>query len=809
MRALLQDLRFALRGLVKTPMFTGVVVVTLALAIGVNTVIFSMASFLLLRPLPFQDPDTIGFVYGVDRQQGTDRGGVSFPDFVDWREASTSFEQLAATVDASHTLTGVRDPTRISARRGSFNLFDIWGFTPVLGRTFTAAEDMPGGAAVVVLSQGFWTRQFGSDPTVVGSVLELDGEPHTIVGVLGPEVEIGGFSEIDVWTPLALDAAQADRGDRTLRVTGRLKPGVTLEEAGAEIAAITRRLQLTYPASNAGWDARVVSIWAGLTGENTWLILTLLTLVVTFVLLIACANVANMTLARGVSRRAEMALRIALGAGRWRLVRERLTESLLLALGGGAVGLAVAFAGLAVIHSIPSEPFFQQIVIDYRVLLFTAALSLLIPFVFGLWPALQSTRTDVNEVLKEGSARTAGGRQARRGRNGLVVAQVALAVTLLLVAGLALRTAVAMRDLDLGFNTDEVTTVRIDLSLPKYPTDEQVRSWYDNLLAELAALPGVEAAAAVSSLPVFESGPSSTITIEGQDLSTSDDQPRATHVVVSPDYDRAMGIAVLQGRTLSSSDRTDGIPVVLINQEMARRYWTGPGEAIGQRIRLGDPSGNPGTVAPWREVVGIMANVGADPVAPPQPQVFVPFGQAPQRSMAVVVRTSVAPESALPAIRDVVRRADADQVVADVQTLARMFSDRLASDRLLIGMFASFAVLALLLAASGLYGVMSYSVSQRSQEIGIRMALGAAPRAVVRLVVLSGLRLAAGGVVIGVAGGLLLGRAISSVLYSVGPADPPTYTTVLLVMTVVALLASYLPARRAMRLDPVSSLRID
>ena len=467
----------------------------------------------------------------------------------------------------------------------------------------------------------------------------------------------------------ALDVTQADRGGSDATGDGaNLSPVSRSKKRVRRSRRSPRRLQLTYPASNAGWDARVVSIWAGLTGENTWLILTLLTLVVTFVLLIACANVANMMLARGVSRRAEMALRIALGAGRWRLVRG--TSDRESAAGScwrrRRPGRRVCWAG-----SDPFDSFRTLLPADRdrpsRAAVYRRAVAPYPVSYSDCGPLSSRHATDVNEVLKEGSARTAGGRQARRARNGLVIAQVALAVTLLLVAGLALRTAIAMQDLDLGFNTDEVMTVRIDLALPKYPTDEQVRSWYDNLLGELAALPGVEAAAAVSSLPVFESGPSSTITIEGQDLSTSDDQPRATHVVVSPDYNRAMGIAVLQGRALVSSDRIEGIPVVLINQEMARRYWTGPGEAIGQRIRLGDPSGSPDTVAPWREVVGIMADVGADPVAPPQPQVFVPFGQAAQRSMAVVVRTSVAPESALPAIRDVVRRADADQVVAEAQ----------------------------------------------------------------------------------------------------------------------------------------------
>ena len=801
-----KDLRYGLRTLIKAPTFTGVTVLTLALAIGANTIIFSIASFLLLRPLPFDDPDTIGFVYGIDPQRGTDRGDVSFPDYIDWRDQNRSFEQLAAVRDGAYTLTGQRDPVRVFAYRVTSELLGVWGFAPIMGRTFVAADDAPGAAGVVVLSHGFWTRQFDADPAVVGTTIGLSGRQHTVVGVLEPDAEIGGLSLIDVWTPLGLDVAQTARDERTLRVAGRLKPGVTLEQASADIGTIAQRLEETYPVTNAGWHARVASLWEGTTGPNAPLVLTLLGLVVSFVLLIACANVANLMLARVITRQKEMALRVALGAGRFRLVRQLVTESLVLGLAGGGAGLIVARFGLDIIRAVPSEPIFQQIVIDYRVLLFTAVLSLVTPLVCGLAPAIQASRADINDTLKDTSARTAGGQRGRRGRSLLVVSQVALAVTLLVVAGLAVRTAVAMQRMDLGFDTAEILTSPLDVPDPAYPTDTEVEGFYTELVARIGELPGVAAAGVVGSLPVADGdGVATLVTIEGRGVSTTTDQPWAARVVASPDCTRVMNIPLLAGRAFTTGDRADTGAVVLINQEMARRHW--PNDvALGHRVRLGEPD----AAGPWREIVGVVADTkGADVVAPPQPQLYVPASQQVERGMVLVVRATGDPMGLVAAVRATIREADANQAVYDVRTLAQIFQEQLASDRLLIGMFAAFALVALLLAASGLYGVMSYAVSQRSQELGIRLALGAQPRRVLRMVIGQGLTLAGAGVALGLGGGLLLGTAMSSILYEVGAGDPATYATVCVVLATVALLASYVPARRAMKLDPLATLRLE
>ena len=499
-------------------------------------------------------------------------------------------------------------------------------------------EDAPDAAArVVILSHGFWVREFDASSEVIGTTIALDGEAHTVVGVLSPDVEVGEMSLIDVYTPLAIDLAKARRDERTLMVSGRLKPDVTLEQATAEIQTIARRLQDAHPVTNAGWDARAASFWEGTTGRNTGLMLTLLTLVVTFVLLIACANVANLMLARVVTRQKEMALRVALGAGRGRLVRQLLTESLILGLLGGGAGLVVAMIGLDVIRAVSYEQIFQQIVIDHRVLLFTAALALITPFICTLAPALQSSRVDLNGTLKEGSARVGGGRRGRRVRSILVVSQVALAVTMLVVAGLATRTALALHRIDLGFDTRNVLTLQIDLPDREYPADGQARAFYEGVVARIHELPGVEVAAAVSRLPVFGGETTTLVTIQGQPAPTPDDQPWALAATTSPAYPQVLKIPLVTGRVFSRADRPDTRPVVLINLEMARRYWPGKVEPLGQRIKLGGPDAQD----PWREVVGIVGNVqGSDPLTPPPPRLYVPLAQQAEHAMAVVIRTT-------------------------------------------------------------------------------------------------------------------------------------------------------------------------
>ena len=806
MRTFLKDLQHGVRLLVTAPSYAGIVVLTLTLAIGANTLIFSIASFLLLRPLPFEDPDTIAFVYSLDPQRGSDRGDISLPDYVDFRDQSTSFEQLGAVVDTSFNLTRTDEPMRVTGRSVTANVLPLWGFAPIVGRTFLEGEDAPEAAPVVVLSHGFWVRELDVSPEIIGSTLALDGVMHTVVGVLDPEVEIGQIALVDVWTPLVLDLGQARRDDRTLEVTGRLRPSVTVEQAAADLRMIASRLEDAHPVTNAEWGARVASFREGITGPNTWLVLALLGLVVTFVLLIACANVANLMLARVTARRKEMALRVALGAGRGQLIRQMLTESLLLGLLAGGAGLGVAIVGLDVIKAFAFEQVFHQIVVDHRVLLFTASLALVTPFLCSLAPALQASQVDLNETLKEGSGRSAGGRRGRRGRSALVVSQVALAVSMLIVAGLAARTAIALQRIDLGIDTSNVLTLQMDLPERAYPTDTQAVDVYRDAVAAIERLPGVTAAATVDRLPVFGGDRTTMVTIQGQPIPTPDDQPWAVTATASRAYPQVMKIPVMRGRGFSSADLAETAPVALISQEMASRYWPGTVDPLGQRVKLGAPDAD----GPWREVVGVVGDVsGSNPTNPPPPRLYVPPSQYPGRSMMLVVRTDGDPAGLVEPMRGEIRQLDGSLPVYDVRTLEQMLHEALATDRILIGMFVAFALVGVLLASSGLYGVLSYSVSQRTQEIGIRLALGAGRGRVLRMVVLQGVALAGTGALIGLAGGLLLAHAIAGTLYQVGATDPFTYGVVALGLAAVALVASYVPARRATRVDPLTALRVE
>lgn len=801
MRELLQDIRYGARLLVQQPGFTAVVGLTLAFAIGANTVIFSIASFLLLRPLPFKDRDTLAAVFAVDPHRDSDRARVSGPDYLEWRAETRSFEALGAWRGDTATLTGVEEPIRLQVQCVTANLFGIWKLDMAHGRSFLAGEDQPGAEPVAIVGHGFWRRHFAGDPGVVGRPIALNGVAHTIVGVMTPEMEIGNLSLVDLWTPLALDP-DAPRDDRRLQVYGRLAPGATVEQASAEMATIAGRQAEAFPATNEGWGARAVPLLEAMTGRNAWVVLTLLGVVVGLVLVIACANVANLMLARAVARRKELAVRAALGAGRLRLVRQLLTESLLVGLTGGALGLLLARGGLAVIRAVPSEPIFRQIAIDHRVLAFAAVLALVTPLFFSLLPALHAARADLNEALNEGAGRTSGGVRGRRGRHALVVAQLSLAAALLILSTLIIRTAIAQARLDFGFDPANVLTLQIELQGPRYPDDEPVRAFYDRALARLARLPGVRHAAAVSALPVFGGLSQTAFAIEGRPAPLAADRPWALQAIVTPDYFAAFDIPLVRGRGFTPADGPDAPGVALVSAETARRYWSGE-DPIGRRIRLGDDGG------PWLEIVGVVGDVFNRPRLEEgfDPQLYVPLAQHPRRAMAFALRTATDPAALIPAVRREIHAEDPDQALYDVRSMAQVFREEFASDRLIFGMFATFALVALLLAAAGLYGVMSYSVAQRAQEFGVRLALGARGGDVVRLVVRQGLVLVLVGTALGLLGGYALARAIANILFGVGPADPLTYGGVTALLATVAFLASYLPARRAVARDPIRALR--
>ena len=798
MPQLLQDLRYGGRIIRKQPGYALLIVLTLALAIGANTVIFSFANVLVLRPLPLKDQDTLGWIQMTDPQRGGTRGLVSIPDLLDYRTSLTSVESISGAMEGAFTMTGRGDALSLVAMRCTANLHDTWGLQMMHGRTFAAGEDLPGAAAVVVLSHQFWARQFNSDPAVVGQAVTLNGRPHTIVGVLRPEIEIGNLSLTDIWVPLSVDPS-VPRDRRNLRVQARLKPGVPFEQAAVEVREVSKRLQSDHPATNAGWDANLVASKVAMTGGDTWVILALLVTVVGFVLLIACANIANLVLARATSRRRELAVRAALGASRWRVVRQLLSESLLLGIAGGVLGLGFGYAGLYVIRAAAYEPFFRLVVIDRTVLLFTASLALVTPMVFSLLPAMHASRADVHETLKDSSARAGGGVRGRRSRSALVVAQLSLAMALLIVSGLLVRTMIEINRAPVGFDRTQMLTIRMELPEWRYATPAAIADLQQRLLARLGSLPGVQHVATADRLPMLGGEAPTAVTIEGYAPPRPQDRPWAAPGNISDDFFAATGIPLLAGRTFTQGDVSQSMPVAIVNAEMAKRYWGGADKALGARLQVeGDTR--------WLTVVGVSGDVMRADLDGASPQVYVSARQQPHRATTVMVRASN-PGALMESARAELRALDRDVAVREMRTIEEAFDDEMSSGAILMGMFMSFAALALALAASGLYGVVSYSVSQRQQEIGIRMALGAVASDIRRLIVRQTVVLVVLGAAIGLAGGALLARASASVLFRVSPSDPMTYGIVAVLLAVVALVAAFVPVRRAVSVDPLVALR--
>jgi putative ABC transport system permease protein len=637
---------------------------------------------------------------------------------------------------------------------------------------------------------------------VLGEILTLNGVGYTVVGVLTEEMEIGNLSLIDLWTPVTLDP-DSPRDTRVLRAYARLRPGVTGEQATAEMAAIALRQAQSHPLTNDGWSAQTLPLVEAMTGRNLWLVLTLLSLVVAFVLAIACANVANLMLARAVARRKELAVRAALGAGRWRLVRQLVTESLLLGMLGGLGGLLLARGGLSVIRAVSFEPFFRQIEIDYRVMTFAALLSVVTPLLFSLLPAIHAARVNLNQALLEAAGRTSGGVKGRRGRGALVVAQLSLAVMLLILSTLVVRTAIAQSRLDLGFDPANILTLRLELAGDRYAAnDDEVRRFYQAALDRIEALPGVASASVTASLPTFGVLSQRPFAIEGRPPPPDPvNRPWALEATVSPGYFTTFDVPILRGRGFGPTDTPDQPGVVVISAETERRYWPDE-DPIGRRLQL-EADG------PWFEIVGVAKDVFNQQELTDtfHPELYVVAAQHPRRAMVFAIRALAEPELLQDPVRTTIKTEDLTQAVFDVRTMAQVYRDQLASDRVLFGMFVSFALVALVLASSGLYGLMSYSVAQRTQEFGVRLALGAQGRDVVGLVVRQGMVLVGIGVVLGLLGGFALANMVASLLFGVSPGDPLTYGGVTVVLVVVALLASYLPARRAVSVDPIGALR--
>ena len=802
MEFLTRDLRLAARALFRTRGFLLLVVGAIALGVGANTTIFSVLSPLVLKPLPFPEADRLVYLDEQAPERGTvDWMSTSYLDFADWKAQSRSFAGMAAFFDAAFDLSGSGDAERASGAVVSEDLFRVLRVSPALGRGFAAGEGSPGATQVVVLGNGLWTRRYGADPGVVGKTLRIDGVEHTVVGVMPRGFRFPEYAEL--WVPMRVDPAQSRRGDRGLAVVGRLAPGASLPGAAGEIATINWRLSEAHPETNDGVTAVVKPLHETLRGETSQAALLFQGLTL-LVLAIAWANVANLLLARSVGRRKEIAVRTALGATRGRVVRQLVAEGVVLAALGGAAGLLLGLLGRdLLVASIPIElPFWVDFSFDWRVLAFAAALTLGGVFFFALAPALQLGRVDLQEVMKAGGRGTTDARGGRL-QGALVVAETALALVLLVGAGMLARSLVALRAVDPGFRVEGVATARLALPSSRYPTPARQTAFWDELVARVSAQPGVEGAAAVSVLPLGGGSRGTEVAIEGRaPAAPGEEAPFALPNPVSRDYFRVMGIPLRQGRAFDGSERADAAHVVVVSEAMARRWW--PGESpVGKRVRLGGPSGS------WREVVGVVGDVkDTRAAAPAGPTVYVPMAQAALPFGRLVVRTrSGNPAEAVPGVRQALRGIDPELPIDQPWTLPEIERRSMWLPRLYAWLAGVFAVIALGLSSLGIYGILSFTVRQRTQEIGIRAALGASPRAVTVLFVARGARLAALAVALGLPAAWVLTRLLGSLLYGVGGADPLVFTAVPAVMLAVALAASFVPARAATKVEPSVALR--
>jgi len=806
LEALAQDVRYGLRMLRKNPGFTAIAVFTLALGIGANTAIFSLINTVLLRPLSYKNADQLVTVWGYNRTRGFTTNLVSPLDFADWRSQNHVFEGMGASTDVTYTLTGTGEPALLIAYSFSSEYFHVLGVAPLLGRTFLPEEEEPGKNHVVVLSYSFWQNRFGRNPGIVGQGITLDGAPYTVVGVMPAGFKYPPRTEL--WTPLtAIPEAANHRDYRYLRVMARLKPGVTLQQAQTEMNTIAARLALAYPKTNKDEDlTNLIGLREIISGDIRPALLVLLS-AVSFVLLIACANVANLLLSRAAGRRREVAVRAALGASRARLVRQFLTESMLLGLLGGAFGVSLAsLCTRAMVTMFPPTifnlniPHVEQIPIDGWVLGFAAAVSLITGAVFGLVPALQAG-ANTNGSMKETSRGQAGGARGSRFRSALVVAELALSLILLTAAGLTLRSFVYLLRGNLGFNPEHVLTMRVLPPSSKYKTGAQLIEFSNRAVEQIQSIPGVKAAGTVTFLPLSGWQGSRSVALEGQAI-PQNQRPMALWSSVTPDYFRAMGIPLLEGRFFGERDNQDAPGVAIISKSLARKIAPNA-DLLGKRTNV---DGVKGAV----EIVGVVGDVHHLGITLEMTsEIYLPFAQAPPPILCFAIRTEEDPYGVAKAAERAIWNVDKNQAIAFVMSMSQLAAESLAPQRVMMLMLGAFGGMALLMAAIGLYGVIANSVAQRTHEIGVRMSLGARPGDVLKLVLGQGLGLVLIGVGIGLGGAFVLMRFVSSLLYGIRPTDPVTMGGAALVLAAVALLASYVPARRAMRVDPMVALRYE
>lgn len=821
MQTLFQDIRYGARMLLKNPGISFVVVLALALGIGANTAIFSVVNAVLLRPLPYDEADRLVFLNETSKSM--DDISISYPNFSDWRSQNHVFENIGVYNRNSYNLTGGGEPERILTAQASADLFSALRVQAAVGRVYTNDEDKPGGTPVAVLSYGFWQRRFGGQASIVNQQLTFNNKSYTVIGVMPQSFQYP--ARVEMWVPvgqLSGDVNWQQRGNHPgLYGVARLKPGVTLAQAKADMDNIAGNLEKQYPDQIAGNGIRVqplLEVFVSEARRTLWVLFA----AVGFVLLIACANIANLLLAKAGARQKEMAIRAAMGAGRWRIARQLLTESVLLSLIGGTLGLLIARWGIQLILFISPNaiPRSREISLDWKVLAFTLGIAFLTGILFGLVPALQAGLVDVHETLKE----TGRGVTRRHWlRSSLVVVEVATTLVLLIGAGLMIRSFARLQQVNPGFSYEHLSSFTLSLPQKKYPTEEERDQFFTRLLANVRGLPGVEATAAASGLPLGNNGWQTSFIVDGKPIPPRAQTPLMEACLVTPDYFRTMNIPLIRGRYFDEHDNRAwlagrdlsklnegqrgiaGVNVIVIDEEFARRYWPGE-EAVGQRIRLGTAPD-----APLLTVVGVVGRVKMEGLSQDSKRVqgYFAFSQMPFSGMTVITKAAADPNQLIAATRQQVTALDSDQPIYNIRTMNEIRSDSVAPERLNLTLLSLFAGIALVLAIVGIYGVMSYSVTQRTHEIGIRMAIGAQPRDVFRMVIGQGMLLAVIGVAIGLVGAFGLTRLMTTMLFGVEPTDPATFAIISVVLIFVALVACYVPSRRATKVDPTVSLRYE
>ena len=821
MNTLWQDIRYGARMLLKNPGITIIVIIALALGIGANTAIFSVVNAVLLRPLPYPESDRLIFLN--EMSPVLDEMSISYPNFTDWRAHNQTFEKMGVYNRASYNLTSTGEAERIVTGQVSADLFSVLRVNAAQGRVFANEEDKPGGTPVVVLSYPLWQRRFGGQTSILNQPITLNGKSYTVIGIMPQSFAYP--SRAEMWVPVGQLSDQPswkERGNHPgLYGVARLKPGVTFEQANADMNNIAANLEKQYPDSNASTRVRLrplLEIFVVDVRRALWVIFG----AVGFVLLIACANIANLLLARATGRRKEMAIRTAVGASRWRIARQLLTESILLSLIGGSIGLVLARLGVDLILYVSPDaiPRSREIGLDWKVLAFTVGISFLTGILFGLIPAIQAGDVDVHETLKE-SGRGTSGRQWLR--SSLVVVEVATTLVLLIGAGLLIRSFYLLQKVNPGFSHEHLTSFSISLPEKKYATEETRSSFYNHLLENIRALPGVETTAAASGLPLGNNGWQTSFVIDGRPLPPRDQTPLMEACLVTPDYFKVMNIPVLRGRVFNDRDDrshlvgrdlsklTDvekqgaGLNSIVIDEEFAKRYWPNE-DPVGKRVRMGaDPK------APVLEVLGVVGRVKMESLNQNSDRVqgYFAFNQVPLGGMTVVIKGASDANQLISSIRGAVRELDPNQPIYSVRTMDEIRAESVAPERLNLTLLSLFAGIALVLAIVGIYGVMSYSVTQRTHEIGIRMAVGARPLDVFKMILGHGMKLALIGVGIGLVGAFLLTRLMATMLFGVEPTDATTYGAISILLIAIALLACYLPGRRATKVEPTISLRYE